>query len=42
MNAVRLASPFPPLPDQLAKAVLPISGVFRYDITRSLVNQLIR
>jgi protein TonB len=42
MNAVRLAAPFPPVPDQLAKAVLPISGVFRYEISSSFVNQFIK
>jgi TonB family protein len=44
MNAVRLAQPFPPVPDPLAKNVLAISGLFRYQIITgsSLLNQILR
>jgi len=30
MRAVRLASPFPPVPDAISKGGLPIHGIFRY------------
>jgi protein TonB len=42
MTAVKLAQPFPPVPDELAKATLPISAQFRYQIVSGLVNQLLR
>jgi periplasmic protein TonB len=44
MNAVRLAQPFPPVPDPIAKNVLAISGLFRYQIVTgsSLLNQILR
>jgi protein TonB len=42
MTAVKLAQPFPPVPDDLAKGVLPISAEFRYQIVSGLVNQLLR
>ncbi len=42
MNAVKFASPFPPVPDALAKQTLAIHGQFRYQIVSGLVNQLIR
>jgi TonB family protein len=44
LNAIRLAQPFPPVPDALAKNVLPISGLFRYQIVTgsSLLNQILR
>jgi TonB family protein len=44
LNAVRLADPFPPVPDGIAKNILVISGSFRYQIVSgtSLLNQIIR
>ena len=43
MNAVRLAQPFPPVPDAIAKSTLPINGMFRYQIIgASLLNQYLR
>ena len=43
MNAVRLAQPFPPVPDSIAKQVLPINGLFKYQIVgASLLNQYLR
>lgn len=43
MNAVRLAQPFPPVPDTLAKQVLAVNGLFNYQIVgNSFVNQFLR
>jgi TonB family protein len=43
LRAVQLAQPFPPVPAALAKAVLPISGMFTYQIvTDAFVNQYLR
>ena len=43
MNAVRLAQPFPPVPDSIAKRALAINGMFRYQIIgASLLNQYLR
>jgi len=43
MNAVRLAQPFPPVPDDIAKRMLAINGMFRYQIVgASLLNQYLR
>lgn len=43
MNAVRLAQPFPPVPDEITKKVLAINGLFRYQIVgASLLNQYLR
>jgi protein TonB len=43
MNAVRLAQPFPPVPDDIAKQALSINGLFRYQIVgASLLNHYIR
>jgi TonB family protein len=43
VNAVKLAQPFPPVPDNLAKQVLAINGNFVYHITEnSLVKQFTR
>ena len=43
MNAVRLAQPFPPVPDDIAKQVLSINGLFKYQIVgASLLNQYLR
>jgi len=42
MTAVKLAQPFPPVPDDLAKNALAISAEFRYQIVSGLVNQLLR
>jgi protein TonB len=40
MNAVRLAQPFPPVPDDIAKRVLAINGLFRYQIVGAdMLNQ---
>jgi protein TonB len=37
MNAVKLASPFPPVPDQMSRAGIPVMAVFNYiiDVDRS-------
>jgi protein TonB len=32
VNAVKLAQPFPPVPDAIAKVTLPIAGIFTYQI----------
>jgi protein TonB len=42
MTAVKLAQPFPPVPDELAKTALQISAQFRYQIVSGLVNQFLR
>ena len=43
VNAIKLAQPFPPVPDNLAKQVLPINGNFVYQIIdNSLVKQFTR
>jgi protein TonB len=44
LNAIRLAQPFPPVPEPIAKNVLAISGLFRYQIVTgsSLLNQILR
>ncbi|MBI2528055.1 MAG: TonB family protein [Candidatus Rokubacteria bacterium] len=43
MNAVRLAQPFPPVPDILGQKGLPVSGLFSYQIVgNSFVNQFLR
>jgi TonB family protein len=42
MNAVRLAQPFPPVPDEIARQVLAINGLFRYQIVSGFVNQFLR
>jgi len=42
MNAIKFASPFPPVPDTLAKQSLAIHGQFRYQIVSGLVNQFLR
>ena len=43
VNAIKLAQPFPPVPDSLAKQVLPINGNFVYQIIEnSLVKQFTR
>jgi outer membrane biosynthesis protein TonB len=43
LNAVRLAQPFPPVPDNLAKQVLAVNGLFNYQIVgNSFVNQFLR
>lgn len=43
VNAIKLAQPFPPVPDDLAKQVLPINGNFVYQIIEnSLVKQFTR
>jgi len=42
LNAVRLAQPFPPVPDDIAKQVLAVNGLFRYQIVSGFVNQFLR
>jgi periplasmic protein TonB len=42
MTAVKLAQPFPPVPDEIAKRTLAINGQFRYQIVSGLVNQFLR
>jgi protein TonB len=44
LNAVRLAQPFPPVPDAVARNLLAVTGLFRYQIVTgtSLLNQIIR
>jgi protein TonB len=43
MNAVRLADPFPPVPDDIGKRGIPITVLFRYQIVgTSLLNQYMR
>lgn len=43
MNAVKLAQPFPPVPDSVSKSVLPIKGIFTYQIVDAgLLNQFLR
>lgn len=43
LNAVKLAQPFPPVPDLVAKGTLPIRGTFTYQIVdSSLLNQYLR
>ncbi len=42
-SAVRLAQPFPPVPDTLAKQVLAVNGLFNYVVVGdSFVNQFFR
>jgi TonB family protein len=40
LNAIKLASPFPPLPDALSKKGIPIMATFHYVVDTSLVNTL--
>ncbi|HUM15040.1 MAG TPA: TonB family protein [Candidatus Nitrosotalea sp.] len=42
MTAVKLAQPFPPVPDDIAKSTLAINGQFRYQIVSGFVNQFLR
>jgi periplasmic protein TonB len=42
MTAVKLAQPFPPVPDGIAKQTLAINGQFKYQIVSGLVNQFLR
>ena len=43
LNAVKLAQPFPPVPDSVSKRALPIMGVFTYQIVNTgLLNQYLR
>ncbi len=42
INAVKLAQPFPPVPDDIAKDALAINGVFRYQIVSGFTNQFLR
>jgi len=43
LNAVKLAQPFPPVPDSVTKGALPIQGIFTYQIVdTSLLNQFLR
>ena len=40
LNAIKLASPFPPVPDSLSKKGFPIMARFHYVVDTSLVNTL--
>jgi TonB family protein len=40
LNAIKLASPFPPVPDSLSKKGIPIMARFHYVVDTSLVNTL--
>lgn len=43
LNAVKLAQPFPPVPDSVSRGVLPIKGIFTYQIVDAgLLNQFLR
>jgi TonB family protein len=42
LTAVKLAQPFPPVPDDIAKRTLAINGQFRYQIVSGFVNQFLR
>jgi protein TonB len=42
LTAVKLAQPFPPVPDAIAKQTLAINGQFKYQIVSGLVNQFLR
>jgi protein TonB len=42
LTAVKLAQPFPPVPDDIAKRSLAINGQFKYQIVSGLVNQFLR
>ena len=42
LTAVKLAQPFPPVPDEIAKRTLAINGQFRYQIVSGFVNQFLR
>jgi TonB family protein len=40
VNAIKLSSPFPPVPDDLGKTGLPILATFSYVVESSLTNML--
>lgn len=43
LNAIKLAQPFPPVPDSVARGALAIRGIFTYQIVdRGLLNQYLR
>jgi protein TonB len=42
LTAVKLAQPFPPVPDDIAKRTLAINGQFRYQVVSGFVNQFLR
>ncbi len=43
LNALKLAQPFPPVPDSVTKSTLGIAGIFTYQIVDSgLLNQFLR
>jgi TonB family protein len=42
MNAVKLAQPFPPVPDSVSKDRLPIAGLFSYVVNVGFVNHFLR
>jgi outer membrane biosynthesis protein TonB len=43
LNALKLAQPFPPVPESVAKRTLGIQGFFTYQIVDSgLLNQFLR
>lgn len=42
VNAIKLASPFPPVPDSLSRRGIPILATFNYILDTSLTNLLLR
>jgi protein TonB len=42
LTAIKLAQPFPPVPDDIARQTLAINGQFKYQIVSGLVNQFLR
>jgi protein TonB len=42
LTAIKLAQPFPPVPDEIARQTLAINGQFKYQIVSGLVNQFLR
>jgi len=43
LNALKLAQPFPPIPDSVSKGSLPVAGIFTYQIVDAgLLNQFLR
>ena len=42
LTAVKLAQPFPPVPEDIAESRIAINGQFRYQVVKGLVNQFLR
>ena len=40
VNAIKFASPFPPVPDSISRTGFPINATFRYVVESSLTNLL--